>query len=96
MDLEIGCEHVEWIQAAQDREQLRAVVNAILKFLVIWKTGIFFFISWAIISFWARSLFRGVSYLLNWWVSFLYVYYLLRFIFISSYWQLGGTYKSVL
>jgi hypothetical protein len=36
MDLEeIGCEGVEWIQLAQDRDRWRAVVNAVMNLLVL-------------------------------------------------------------
>jgi hypothetical protein len=36
MDLrEIGCGGVEWIQLAQDRDRWRAVVNTVMKLLVL-------------------------------------------------------------
>jgi hypothetical protein len=37
-DVEIGCEGVEWIHLAQDRDRWRAVVTAAMNLLVSWKT----------------------------------------------------------
>jgi len=37
----MGCEGVEWIQEAQDRDQWRALVNAVMKFQVPYKLSNF-------------------------------------------------------
>jgi hypothetical protein len=40
MDLvEIGCGDVDWMSLAQDRQEWRALVNAVMKLTVPWNTG---------------------------------------------------------
>jgi hypothetical protein len=48
----MGCEGLEWIDLAQDREQRRAPVNAVM------NLGEFFY--WELVGF-SRTLLHGVS-----------------------------------
>jgi hypothetical protein len=43
---EMGCEAVDWIHVAQDKDQRRGTVNTVTKILIPSKTG-YFLISWA-------------------------------------------------
>jgi hypothetical protein len=38
---EVGCEGMDWIDVAQDRDRLRALVNAVMNLLVQLKWGVF-------------------------------------------------------
>jgi hypothetical protein len=59
---EIGIDGVNWIQLARDRDQRRAFLKTVMNLWVPYKAGNFL-TSWVTISFWRRTLLRGVSYI---------------------------------
>ena len=61
MDLqEVGCEYMDWIGLAQDRDKWRTLVSEVMNLPVPWNAGNFL-ISCKPVSFSRRNLHHGVS-----------------------------------
>jgi hypothetical protein len=62
MDIkEIVWEGVDWIHVAQERNQWRLLVNTVMNYRVLWKSGKFLSM-WVTVSFSRRILFQDVSF----------------------------------
>jgi hypothetical protein len=58
--LEVGCEGMEWINVAQDRDRWQELMNAVMNLQVPYNAGNFL-TNWELISFTRRTLIQEVS-----------------------------------